>query len=242
MSIISGPASALIGANASGNAASAQSDASMKAMVMQWKQAQQAREDWAPWREAGKNALHTLQERVAQGPGNYTQSPGYEVRLAEGQRAIEGSAASRGNLLSGAAQKALLRHGQDYATNDYDNFLKRYYDSLTPYQSMAGLGMTATGGTVASGTNMANQASSYLQNMGNAQAAGYINSANAITGGINSGINNALAGYNAWRNFSGAAGAAGAGAAASASPAAVEALGSGETYNALRGAAGYLFG
>lgn len=239
MSIISGPASAWIGSSASGSAASAQSDASMRAIVMQWKQAQQAREDWAPWREAGKNALHTLQERVAQGPGNYTQSPGYEVRLAEGQRAIEGSAASRGNLLSGAAQKALLRHGQDYATHDYDNFLKRYYDSLTPYQSMAGLGMTATGGTVASGTNMANQASSYLQNMGNAQAAGYINSANAITGGINSGINNALAGYNAWRNFGGAAGA---GVAASASPAAVEALGSGETYNALRGAAGYLFG
>ena len=201
MSFISGPTAAVMGYSASSKAADAQAQSNLQAAVLQWKLAQQARADFAPWREAGEKSLNVLQERIAAGPGKFVESPGYEFRLKEGQRAIEGSAAARGSVLSGAAQKAALRYGQDYATNDYDNFLARYYQSLTPYQSLAGLGMTATQGTVNANTNAANQVSQYVQNMGNAQATGYINQANAVTGGINSSINNALAGYNAWKNF-----------------------------------------
>lgn len=195
--------SSLIGGHFSGKASDAQTQANQQAMLMQWMMYQQSRKDYAPWREAGTEAINQLSNMVQQGPGKYTESPGYEFRLKEGQRAIEGSAAARGSVLSGAAQKAALRYGQDYATNDYDNFLARYYQSLTPYQSLAGLGMTATQGTVNANTNAANQMGQYLQNMGNAQATGYINQANAVTGGINSSINNALAGYNAWRSFGG---------------------------------------
>lgn len=194
---------ALINAISSERASEAQTQANQQAMLMQWMMYQQSRKDYAPWREAGTEAINQLSNMVQQGPGKYTESPGYEFRLREGQRALEGSASARGNVLSGAAQKAAIRYGQDYATNDYDNFLARYYQSLTPYQSLAGVGMTATQGTTGAGMNATNQIGSYLQNIGNAQAANYINQANIASGTMNSMANNALAGYNAWRSFGG---------------------------------------
>ena len=120
---------------------------------------QQARQDTAPWRTGGAMAVNRLAEIIQRGPGDYTQSPGYQFRLSEGQKAIERSAAARGRALDPATMKALTRYGQDYATADYDNYLRRYYQSLTPYQSLAGVGMTGTGMVTTSGTNAANQIS-----------------------------------------------------------------------------------
>ena len=54
-----------------------------------------------------------------------TKTPGYDFRLNEGTRAIEGSAAARGGLYSGATMQALQNYGQDYATNAYENWLNR---------------------------------------------------------------------------------------------------------------------
>lgn len=141
-----------------------------------------------PWRKAGEKALGKLEKKVYAGPGDYTKSPGYDFRLSEGNKAIERSAASKGGLVSGRTLKALDRYSQDYATNDYDNFLNRYYQSLTPLQSLAGVGQTTA-------TNQANQATqtgrSVAENQlseGQARATGYINQGNAWTGAINSGI------------------------------------------------------
>jgi len=157
----------------------------------------------APWLQAGKEALGTLQEKVMTGPGEFETSPGYEFRKAEGEKAIERSAAARGGLLSGATGKALTRFGQDYATQDYDNFLRRYYESLTPLQSLAGVGQSTAAQTAGAsrnlGTNIGNallqsgaQVSQNQLTAGQAQAAGQINTANVITGNIGSGINNYL--------------------------------------------------
>ena len=187
--------------SAAKDAANAQAGASKASIDAQLQMYNQSREDYAPWREAGQNALATLYEKVMRGPGEYAKSPGYNFRLAEGQKAIERSAAARGSVLSPATLKALDKYTQEYATGDYDNFLARYYQSLTPYQSLSGVGQTATAGTTQSGMNAANQISQANIAAGNAQAAGYINSANAITGGIQSVGNNALAGYNAWRQY-----------------------------------------
>lgn len=204
MSVISGIVSATMGSEASSNAADSQERAAKNATALQKYMYETSRADYAPWREAGANAITDLTEKIRLGPGIYSESPGYDFRLSEGQKAIERSAAARGNVLSPATSKALIRYSEDYATNDYDNFLARYYQSLTPSQSLAGLGQTATAGTTQSGMNAANQMSQAALAAGNAQAAGYINSANAITGGINSMANNAIAGYNAWRQYNSA--------------------------------------
>ena len=104
-----------------------------------------ARADLAPWRKAGTDALGQLQEKISAGPGDLRKSLGYQFRLAEGQKAIERGAAARGGALSGAAIKAGLRYGQDFATNEYDNFLRRYYESMQPLERMSGQGMKAAG-------------------------------------------------------------------------------------------------
>jgi hypothetical protein len=210
MSIVSGTVGAIIGGDASRKATNTQADAAKSAEQMQREMYEQNREDYAPWREAGKNALAVLQERIAAGPGDFTKSPGYDFRLAEGKKAIERSAAARTGVLGGGTEKALARYSQDYASGEYQNFLNQYYQSLTPRQSLANIGMTATTGITNSGSNAANQIAQSQIESGNAQAAGTINQANAITGNINASGRNAIAGYNAWKNAQAPAAASGA--------------------------------
>ena len=184
--------SAYSSSQAADKAAKAQEKGADQATAAELEMFYQGREDMAPWREGGEWALGELRERIAAGPGEYTQSPGYQFRLGEGVKAMERGAASRGNVLSGAQQKALTRYGQEYAAADYDNFLRRYYQSLTPYQSMAGQGQT----TAAQGSQMGAQVGQSVgQNYltaGQARASGYINQANVASGAISSGIENYL--------------------------------------------------
>jgi hypothetical protein len=48
-----------------------------------------------------------------------TQDPGYQFRLAEGQKALERGQSAQGILGGGAALKGLTRYAQDYASNEY---------------------------------------------------------------------------------------------------------------------------
>lgn len=52
-------------------------------------------------------------------PPTVTDDPGYKFRLSQGQEALDASAAARGGLSSGAAQKALMRYGQDLGSQEY---------------------------------------------------------------------------------------------------------------------------
>lgn len=181
--------SSLLGSN---KASSAQRQAADVASQAELEMFYQNREDLAPWRETGANALTQLWDQVQAGPGDYTQSPGYDFRLSEGERAINRAAAARGQFDSGKTGKALVRYGQDYATNDYDNFLQRWYQSLNPLASLANVGQIATTDTAHMGAQVAGQIGQNQMAAGNARASGYINTANAIHGGINSGISNYL--------------------------------------------------
>jgi hypothetical protein len=192
-------AGAIHQARAAEDAAEMQKEAALIGIAEEKRQYNQTREDYAPWRTTGANALKTLEAKISAGPGDYTTSPGYEARIAEGQKGIERSAAARGSVLSGSALKGLERFSQDYASNEYNNFLDQYYKSLNPLQSIAGVGLTATGGTAAAGSNATNMIAQLLQNYGEAAASGTVNRANAITGGIQSGLNNALSAYSLWR-------------------------------------------
>lgn len=104
---------------------------------------------YQPYREAGTRALGTLEERLAAGPGEFEESPGYQFRLGEGIKTMERAASARGGagaLYDPRLYNELQQYGQGYASDEYDKFINRYYQSLTPYQQMVqNVGLPAAG-------------------------------------------------------------------------------------------------
>jgi hypothetical protein len=118
------------------------------------------------------------------GTEQFQQDPGYAFRQAEGMKALERSAAARGNLLSGSTLKGVQRFGQDLASQEYQNAFNRYQversAKLNPLQSLMGSGQSATNVmTGAAGQAGQNQASNFY-NAGQARASGYIGQGNAL--------------------------------------------------------------
>lgn len=172
----------------------------------------QQRADNAPWRDAGVTALSSL-TRGTQPGGEFDQrfdasrmfdDPGYQFRLSEGQRALEGSAAARGGLLSGGTGRALSRYGQDYASNEYGAAYGRFTNDQSNrfgrLSSLAGLGQTATSANNAAAGNTASQigantiggartAGDLMTGAAGARASGYVGATNALTGGVGQMVN-----------------------------------------------------
>lgn len=124
--------------------------------------------------------------------GGYQKTPGYDFRLNEGMNALQSSVAAQQGMNSGAAMKALTRYGQDYATNEYNNYLNRLAGA-------ASQGQAAAGAQAGAGQFLGGQVGNAYQTQGNALAQGFLNAGNAqaagIMGGVNSitnGISNAL--------------------------------------------------
>ncbi len=69
---------------------------------------------------------------------NFEADPGYAFRLAEGMKALEQSAAARGNLLSGGTGKALQRYGQGLASQEYQNAFARFQADRAARAALAG--------------------------------------------------------------------------------------------------------
>lgn len=105
----------------------------------------------------------------------FYESPDYQFRFREGQRAMDSSAAARGMLLSGAQLRALNEFGSGLASGEYGN----YYNRLA---GIAGMAQTPT--NPYAGT----QAGLYNQMIGAYGQAG-ANTANMIGAGANSNAN-----------------------------------------------------
>lgn len=131
----------------------------------------------------GAAEAFAAQNPVGGTPYAFSTSPGYEFAVKENLDAIEGSAASRGGLYSGAAMQALGERANQLANLEFGNNFNRV-------MSVAGLGANAAAQTgqaamqnASLGSNsLANNAalgSNSLANMGDAQAAGIIGGANA---------------------------------------------------------------
>jgi hypothetical protein len=90
-------------------------------------------------------------------------TPGYQFRFDEGQKAVESSAAAAGGLNSGKTLKALTQYGQNFASNEYGNYMNRL-------ASLAGVGQTATTQVGQWGQNYAQNAGQNLQNAANSRA------------------------------------------------------------------------
>ncbi len=64
---------------------------------------------------------------------NFETSPGYQWRLSEGLKGVEASAAASGLLNSGSTAKALVEYNQNFASNEYANWLDQYNKEVNQY-------------------------------------------------------------------------------------------------------------
>jgi hypothetical protein len=157
-----------------------------------------------PFRQAGMTAQDQIMQLLGIGgdasmPGygslarpfgqqDFEQDPGYAFRQAEGMRALERSAAARGNLLSGNTMKGIQRFGQDLASQEYGNAFNRFQIEraarLNPLQSLMGAGQSATN-VMTGATGAAGQNIGQLQlGAGQARASGYVGQSNALAGAL----------------------------------------------------------
>jgi len=127
------------------------------------------------------------------GMEDFQADPGYQFRMDEGMRGVEGSAAARGGLLSGAAQKAIQKYGQGLASQEYGNAYSRFEnDKTNTHNKLLSLIQAGQG----SANQMTNTAGQFAQNnasalgaYGNASAAGSIGTANAWGNGLGQAAN-----------------------------------------------------
>jgi hypothetical protein len=214
---------AVISSKASKKASAAQQQAAQDANAAQERMFQKQIELQEPFRQGGITAQNELMQllgiggdKAAQGYGSmakafgtdqFQQDPGYAFRQSEGMKALERSAAARGNLLSGSTMKGIQRFGQDLASQEYQNAFNRYQVErsarLNPLQSLMGSGQSATNVMTSAAGQMGQNEASNLYNAGQARASGYIGSANALTNALgqiggyasNAPMNNAIMDY-----------------------------------------------
>lgn len=140
---------------------------------------------------AGSAGFGSLNKPFTQ--ADFQQDPGYQFRLAEGEKGINNSLAAKGGVLSGAAAKAMARFNQDYASGEFANAWNRdnvnKTNTFNRLASLAGVGQTSANQVgnqaMATGQSIGNN----IMSAGNARASGYVGAANALTGAVGQGIN-----------------------------------------------------
>lgn len=172
-------AGGVISSNGAKSAAKTQAAAADKAGNLVDQRYQQTRMDLMPYNDAGKSALTRLSAMSQPGFQFNPTDPSYAFRMAEGTRAVNTSAAARGNRLSGGTLKALTRYGQGAASQEYGAEFGRNF-------SLAGLGQNAAAQTGSFGANAANAQGEYGTQAANASAAGTVGQANALNNGLGS--------------------------------------------------------
>jgi len=131
-----------------------------------------------PYTATGRNAISTL--NAATGPGgdfnrtftgaDLENEPGYQFRLAEGQKALERSSAARGTLLGGRGLKEMERFSQDYASDEFGKAFQRFSkdrsDRYGQLYNLANVGLRATETGIGAGETYGGRASGNIMNAG----------------------------------------------------------------------------
>lgn len=195
---------ALISSGAAKSAAKTQAQAAQDAQAAQERMFQKQIELQEPFRQGGLTAQNKILELLgiggdatAAGYGSlakpfgmdqFNADPGYAFRQSEGMKALERSAAARGNLLSGSTMKGIQRFGQDLASQEYQNAFNRYQVEraarLNPLQSLMGAGQSSANTLTGAAGQMGQNTAANLYGAGQARASGYVGSANALSGAL----------------------------------------------------------
>lgn len=169
--------STIIGAAASIKSSKIQARSSDAAIAEQQRQFDLNREDLAPFRESGVNALGRLDQLSEGDFSDFFTSPGFEFVRDEGLRGIENRFSASGGTLSGNALRRLTEFNSGLASQEFGNFFERN-------ARLAGLGGAATNVGVAAGTGISGNISNALINQGNARASGVLGVNQALQGGL----------------------------------------------------------
>jgi hypothetical protein len=148
-------AGGLMGARASGQAAQAQSQASMMSALIQAQQADAARQQqermfgvakggYAPYSQFGEESTNRLATLMGLRPGvdsgslmqqptldQLQMDPAYKFREQQGLQAVQRQMAASGMGASGAALKGAQRFGQGLASEEYGNAYNRFMQNRT---------------------------------------------------------------------------------------------------------------
>ena len=201
--LIAGTAAVAGGAMAAKGAKSAaktQAQAAADANAAQERMFQKQIELQEPFRQGGMTAQQEIMQllgiggdKTAAGYGSlgkafgteqFQQDPGYAFRQSEGMKALERSAAARGNLMSGSTMKGIQRFGQDLASQEYQNAFNRYQTEraakLNPLQSLMGSGQSSANVLTGAAGQMGQNEAANLYGAGQARASGYIGQGNAL--------------------------------------------------------------
>lgn len=167
------------------SAAKAQTNAANQANATQQGFYNQTRADLAPYRDQGSQAYTTLNNLLGVGGNSATMQstleglPGYQFTLGQGLKSVQNSAAARGLGVSGGALKAAGTYATGLANSQYGNYVNQL-------QGSASLGENAAAQTGAAGTAAGQGIASNTIGAGNAQAAAYNTTGNAVSGAANS--------------------------------------------------------
>lgn len=136
------------------------------------------------------------------GQQDFEADPGYAFRQSEGMKALERSAAARGNLMSGSTLKGVQRFGQDLASQEYANAFNRFQIErsarLNPLQSLMGAGQSSANTLTSAAGNLGQGLANAALDRGQARASGYVGSANALSGALR-GVGEAAVSYPLYR-------------------------------------------
>lgn len=204
--------SALVGAGvglySANKAADTQASAANNALAFQKQafdtsqgQINQAKTNYQPYLDTGNAATYSLGKLMGIGPGGsqgtpdysgFNNSPDYNFAQQQGELGIERGANARGINLSGGTLKDLSSFNSGLATQQYGNYYNRLMGlSQMGANAASGLGNLAAG-QATNATTAAAGIGNTTQAVGQAQASGIVGGANAVTGSLNSGIQNSL--------------------------------------------------
>jgi len=140
---------------------------------------------YAPNQGAGQPSAQNTAQPSSNSPTDALRNtPGWQFRFDEGERAVNNQLAASGLSNSGAAQKALTRYGQGQADQGYQQRVNNLLN-------MTNIGTGAQAQITNSSQNAAANAGSAIQNGGNALAQSQLNRGSAYQQGVN-GVSNAI--------------------------------------------------
>jgi hypothetical protein len=175
-----GAGAGLLGASMASDAASdasaTQAASTAEAIAEQRRQFDLQRNDFAPYRETGVNALKQLAGDINTQPtaAEVMSDPGYQFGLDQGQQALDRRFAASGGRLSGASMKALSRFNVGTAASGYNAAYQRRQDRLNRLAALSGIGQSSTASSAQAGANSGNAIGNLLTAQGNAAGAGQL--------------------------------------------------------------------
>lgn len=188
--------SSLIQSNSAKSAAKSQANAAAASDATQRYFYDTSRTDNLPFLQTGYKANDQLNALMSGGGitklpqfSDYTRDPSYAWQQSEAAKAVQGSAAARGGLYSGAALRALGDRAQGIAASDFGNWWNRQEqgktNSVNLLNAIRSGGQAAAGQVGAAGQNAANAISGNALALGNAQGAASIAQGNIWGNAIN---------------------------------------------------------